>query len=545
MTEPSSGVEKTILFVRNPQLAQMRDPLHTSWNEELAPDETATNSDINLAQLVDFSQLNDVFANYLEVIGLPVAIIDFNGHVLASSNWQRLCMEFHRVNQDTLTRCLESDTNLSRQMKEGRDYAIYRCRNGLTDCASPIVIEGRHIANLFIGQFFLKHPDLQEFEAQCAEFGFDHDAYFQALAEVPIIEEQKIPAILKMLVGFANQIAKQSLAEYRARVAYQSVEKQVIERTKQLVEKELKYRQLFENMNNCVAVYTAVDDGEDFVFADFNRAAELLEKKTRGEVIGKRLTECFPGIKEFGLLTVLQRVWKTGEPEHPPISSHRDNHVSGWRDNRMYRLPSGEVVAIYEDVTAQKQAEEEIYNLAYFDPLTQLPNRRLLNDRLNQAMAASKRNDCYGAVMFLDLDNFKPLNDQYGHGVGDLMLIEVANRLKNCVRKIDTVARFGGDEFVVMLNELDVDQVESLAQARIVAEKILTALSEPYLLTIKNDDCADTIIEHRCTASIGVTLFINRGEGQVDVLKLADAAMYLAKDAGRNSIRFYDERACS
>ncbi|TAK59999.1 PocR ligand-binding domain-containing protein [Methylobacter sp.] len=543
MNDSSSNTEKPILFVRNPQLDQMRDPLPASWNKELTPKETSADSEINLAQLIDFSQLNDVFASYLEVIGLPVSIIDFNGHVLASSNWQRICIEFHRANQGTLIRCLESDTNLSRQMQEGKDYAIYRCRNGLTDCASPIVIEGQHIANLFIGQFFLKHPDHKEFEAQCAEFGFDHDAYFQALAEVPIVEEQKIPHILKMLVGFANQIAKQSLAEHRARVAYESVEKQVIERTRQLIEKELKYRQLFENMNNCVAVYTAVDDGEDFIFVDFNHAAELLEQKSRQEVIGKRLTECFPGIKELGLLTALQRVWKTGEPEHFPISSYRNNRISGWRDNRFYRLLSGEVVAIYEDITAQKQAEEEIYNLAYFDPLTQLPNRRLLNDRLSQAMAASKRSGCYGAVMFLDLDNFKPLNDKHGHGVGDLLLIEVAKRLKECVREMDTVARFGGDEFVVMLNELDVDKAESYAQARIVAEKILTTLSEPYLLAIKNDERADTIIEHHCTASIGITLFIHHDENQVDVIKLADVAMYQAKDAGRNLICFYDQKA--
>lgn len=538
MNDSSHSGGKSILFVRNPQLDQMQDPLHTSWNNELIARETLPDSEINLAHLIDFSQLNEVFANYLEVIGLPVAIIDFSGHVLASSNWQRLCMEFHRINQGTLTRCLESDTTLSRQMQEGKDYAIYRCRNGLTDCAAPIVIEGQHIANLFIGQFLLAQPDRKEFEAQCAEFGFDRDAYFQALSEVPIVEERKIPHILKMLVGFANQIAKQSLAEHRARVAYESVEKQVVERTQQLLEKELKYRQLFENMNNCVAVYSAVDDGEDFIFVDFNHAAELLEKKSRQEVIGKRLTECFPGVKQFGLLTVLQRVWKTGQPEHFPTSSYQDHRISAWRDNRVYRLPSGEVVAIYEDVTARKQAEEEIYNLAYFDPLTQLPNRRLLSDRLSQAMAASKRSGCYGAAMFLDLDNFKPLNDKHGHDVGDLLLIEVAKRLKDSVRETDTVARFGGDEFVVMLNDLDVDKTESNTQARVVAEKILATLSEPYRLTIKNDDRADTIIEHHCTASIGVTLFIHHDENQADVLKSADAAMYHAKDAGRNSIRF-------
>jgi ligand-binding sensor protein len=223
--------QKPILFVRTPQLEQMRNPLHTLWNKKLKPTAINAHSEINLAYLIDFGQMNDVFSSYLEVIGLPVAIIDFNGHVLASSNWQRICMEFHRVHHGTLTRCLESDRSLSRQMQEGKEYAIYRCKNGLTDCATPIIIEGQHIANLFIGQFFIQLPEYAEFEAQCAEFGFQHDHYFQALAEVPVVDERKIPAILKMLVGFASQIAKQSLAEHRARIAYETVEKQVIERT--------------------------------------------------------------------------------------------------------------------------------------------------------------------------------------------------------------------------------------------------------------------------------------------------------------------------
>lgn len=539
MTDSKHRNDKPLLFVRTPQPEQVSDPLHASWNKTLLPQE---NTEIDLAQLIDFSQLNEVFESYLEVIGLPVAIIDFNGHVLASSKWRRLCMEFHRVHHDTLKRCLDSDTTLAKQMQEGKDYAIYRCRNGLTDCASPIIIEGQHIANLFTGQFFLEAPNLNEFEAQCAEFGFDRDAYFQALDEIPIVEEQKVPHILRMLVGFANQIAKQSLAEYRVRAAYESVERQVIKRTQELIDKELKYRHLFENMNNCVAVYRAVDDGKDFIFMDFNHAAELLEKTPRQDVIGKRLSECFPGIQNFGLLTALKRVWQTGESEHFPISEYRDNRISGWRDNRLYRLPSGEVVVIYEDVTAQKQAEEQIYNLAYFDPLTQLPNRRLLNDRLSQAMAASKRSGCYGSVIFLDLDNFKPLNDKYGHSIGDLLLVEVAKRLKSCVREADTVARFGGDEFVVMLNELDIDKSESYKQAGVVAEKILTALSEPYLLNLNSPDLPAHFIEHRCTASIGVTLFIHDDKKQIDAIKLADTAMYHAKDAGRNTIRCYDDR---
>ncbi|MFZ2524358.1 MAG: diguanylate cyclase [Candidatus Ferrigenium altingense] len=196
-------------------------------------------------------------------------------------------------------------------------------------------------------------------------------------------------------------------------------------------------------------------------------------------------------------------------------------------------------VAIMQDITERKQAEEQIRTLAFYDALTQLPNRRLLNDRLGQTMAASKRSGRYGALMFLDLDNFKPLNDTYGHGVGDLLLIEVAHRLTSCVRETDTVARFGGDEFVVMLSELETDKADSATHAGIVAEKIRVTLAEPYLLTCKQEGNAEAIIEHRCAASIGVALFINHEAGPEEVIKWADIAMYQAKEGGRNSIRFY------
>jgi diguanylate cyclase (GGDEF)-like protein len=165
-------------------------------------------------------------------------------------------------------------------------------------------------------------------------------------------------------------------------------------------------------------------------------------------------------------------------------------------------------------------------------------NRRLLNDRLSQAMAASKRSCLYGALMFLYLDNFKPLNDTHGHVVGDLLLVEAANRLKSCVREMDTVARFGGDEFVVILTDLDADKTESTSQAGIVAEKIRSALSEPYYLTIEHEGQAKTSVEHHCTASIGVALFIHHETNEKDILIRADDAMYQAKEAGHNLIRF-------
>jgi len=173
--------------------------------------------------------------------------------------------------------------------------------------------------------------------------------------------------------------------------------------------------------------------------------------------------------------------------------------------------------------------------------LTGLPNRRLLDDRLVQTMAASKRSGHFAALMFIDLDNFKPLNDQHGHAAGDLLLEEVARRITGCVREVDTVSRFGGDEFVVLLSELDVDNAKSIVEAGIVAEKIRIALAEPYVLTIiRQQGKAETTVTHRCTSSIGVVMFINHEISADDILKRADFAMYQAKDGGRNAIRFFD-----
>jgi len=178
-----------------------------------------------------------------------------------------------------------------------------------------------------------------------------------------------------------------------------------------------------------------------------------------------------------------------------------------------------------------QESEKTVYHLAYYDSLTDLPNRRLFQDRLEQAVALSNRTDQWRALMFMDMDNFKTLNDTKGHAMGDLLLIEVARRLKTCVRASDTVARLGGDEFVALLGELSEDEQSASEQAQMIAEKISHALSQPYHLGQ---------IIYNCSASIGVTMFRNAGVSIEEVHKRADAAMYQAKNAGRNAVRFYD-----
>lgn len=298
---------------------------------------------------------------------------------------------------------------------------------------------------------------------------------------------------------------------------------------------------------------TAIEQGPTSVaIANLDAEIEYINPRftqvtgySREEAVGKNPRILQSGLTDKAIYATMWDRLKQGQPWFGEFVNKRKNgeiyyeeaHISPVKDDHG---TISHYVAVKLDITARKKLEEEVRQLAFYDTLTNLPNRRLLNDRLSQIMAASKRSNAYGALMFLDLDNFKPLNDIHGHVMGDRLLIETAQRLTSCMRDMDTVARFGGDEFVVMLAVLDEDRAVSIAQATIVAEKIRAVLSEPYVLAITHDAQADTTVEHRCTASIGVVMFIDHESSHDDILKWADVAMYEAKDAGRNQIRFYD-----
>ncbi len=215
---------------------------------------------------------------------------------------------------------------------------------------------------------------------------------------------------------------------------------------------------------------------------------------------------------------------KNGEiyPQHLTITSVRDQ--SGTVAN---------YVATLNDISVRKEAEEEIKQLAFYDFLTGLPNRRLLLDRLNQALASSARSKHNGALLFIDLDNFKILNDTLGHDFGDQLLIQASERLKSCIRECDAVSRIGGDEFVVLLEELSKDPIKSLTQTERIANKIQTVLGQPYQLKMH---------QYHSSSSIGVTIFDDHRQTMEELLKQADIAMYQAKKSGRNAVCFFDPK---
>jgi diguanylate cyclase (GGDEF)-like protein/PAS domain S-box-containing protein len=273
---------------------------------------------------------------------------------------------------------------------------------------------------------------------------------------------------------------------------------------------------------------------------EFNPAAERVFGHQRAEVLGRELAQVIipPSLREAHRQG-LKRYLATGEAQvlgkRIELTALRSDGSEFPVEVAITRMGTEEppmFTGFVRDITQRKAAEADIKHLAFYDSLTQLPNRRLLLDRLQQALAARTRSRRQGAILFIDLDDFKSLNDNQGHDIGDMLLQEVARRLLASVREVDTVARLGGDEFVVVLEELSGNPRQAAIQAEIVGEKILVALAQPYILAGH---------EHHSTVGIGITLFSDQRETVDDLLKRADLAVYQAKAAGRNTLRFFDQ----
>lgn len=266
---------------------------------------------------------------------------------------------------------------------------------------------------------------------------------------------------------------------------------------------------------------------------------------TESEALGKPLAELVKSGKQDDAF--YQQLWQTilaGEPWRGEIINRRKNGEN--YDEQLSITPVyGEkqtishFVAVKQDISERKKNQLQIQRLAFYDPLTQLANRRLLLDRLEHELAACSRHKKYGALLFLDLDRFKPLNDRHGHDVGDQLLQEVSKRLKDGVRQQDTVARLGGDEFVVLLVELDSDAGQAEQQVERVALKLHQLLAESYVLWLRHEGSVPNRIEYQLTASIGISLFMDAENNANIILKQADIAMYDAKRHGRNTIRHF------
>jgi diguanylate cyclase (GGDEF)-like protein/PAS domain S-box-containing protein len=297
-------------------------------------------------------------------------------------------------------------------------------------------------------------------------------------------------------------------------------------------------RDLEKSQNQLQSIIRNVMDGiitinEAGEIEGFNPAAEEIFGYSQQEVIGRNMNMLMPEPHRGKHDAYIRRYMQTGQAK---ILGVRGREVIAIRKNGEefpMEISVSEMVlgglryfiGIVRDITERKRAEQKIAHLAHYDYLTDLPNRALLLDVLNHSIALAKRNKHKAAILFLDLDGFKKVNDTLGHDAGDLLLKAVSGRLKETIRDSDTVARVGGDEFILVL-----DNIESDANASRVADKIISALAQPFLLMEQSVHIG---------GSIGISMFPENADSPAKLVKQADAAMYLAKECGKNTYRFY------
>ena len=341
-----------------------------------------------------------------------------------------------------------------------------------------------------------------------------------------------------------KELSKQfiTMVEY-VRDNNKALEEKVQERTLSLVQSEAKLNTILESVEAFIYIK---DTQYRYLYAN-KKTCELFGCASLEEVFGKS-DEAFFDAKT--VQTIRKMDTEVIEYGHKVTQEETNTDLSTGTTVTYLstKIPlfdeKGKIYGlcgISTDISERKKTEELIREPAYQDSLTGLPNRRMFHEKFAALLAYAKRYRTYGALMVLDLDNFKPLNDTYGHSAGDLLLIEVAKRLQTCVRKVDVVARFGGDEFLVGLGELGTLEDDAKEEAMKIAEKIRMHVRAPYVIVLDKDDRSE-IITHECSASIGVTLFgVNKQEEEL-IFSEADKAMYEAKQEGRNRVAFFEAK---
>lgn len=588
-----------------------------------------------LAELVDVLRLQRLMDALYEAVGIPSGIIDKDLNVLTKTGWQDICIDFHRMQPETLQNCKESDDYIRDNLHKG-SYFGYQCKNGMLDYACPIVIEEQHMGTLFIGQFFLAPPQEEYFLKQAKKYGFDEEKYMAALRKVPVIKKEQMDLILIFFVELANLIAEMAtrnfkqlevvtflealmnaipnpiyykdikgiyqgcnhafaeflgiprekiigssvydLSPYELAVKYEAMDSDLfhnprvqiyeyeatnlygekrqiifnkapylnsdqqiaglvgimvdITRKKELEialkNSEIRYRSLFNTLlDGFVYFENIVDDlgnNVDYRIIEVNLAFEKITGVSKEELIGKKMSETVfgPQNTDMNCIDLVKEVCGSGKPKNVECFS---TVLNKWFLVSAYSPQSGCCAIIISDITQQKENIKRAQYDAYHDSLTGLPNRRLVDDRLSLAIAQGKRTEGKIAIVFLDLDKFKEVNDSFGHEGGDILLKEVAQRFITCIRDGDTASRLGGDEFLLILPNL-----KNYDEASNIVTRILEVCKQPFQINQHTVEIS---------ASLGVSFFPQDGDNITSLMRNADLAMYRCKEEGRNGVCYF------
>lgn len=406
--------------------------------------------DYEFSELVNVSLLQDMAEKLYTVADIPIGIIGRNGTIYVHAGWQSICTEFHRVNPKSCRNCEISDRYIFEHLHE-KEYIEYKCMNNMWDIAMPIIIEDKHIATLFVGQFFYSDDniDYNVFRYQAEKFGFDQERYMDALNKVPIFSREEICNILDYYKNYIKILAESGL---------KSLQKQ------KYISKIQQYADIVTAMRSGLLIYSLEKCGgkETLILQSANEAADRLLCLHHEGMIGKSIDELFPKLNSFNIIDKFIDIAANRNNHDFAEICYSDSRISKtWFSFNAFSIPEHCVGVMFENITERKEAESEILYLSYHDQLTGLYNRRYFEDEL--ARYDVPRNYPISFIM-ADVNGLKLTNDSFGHQLGDQLLAAVADSLKKCCRKGEIIARLGGDEFIILLPNTDSKSAELMIE---------------------------------------------------------------------------------
>jgi diguanylate cyclase (GGDEF)-like protein/PAS domain S-box-containing protein len=512
--------------------------------------------DYKLCDLVDIERLQTLLDHLYDATGIPSGIIGADGEIITATGWRDICTKFHRVNPETNSKCIESDTSISDKIKEGERYIVSHCKNGLVDIGSPILVDGKHVATIFQGQFFFNEPDIEFFRKQSRAVGFDEEDYIEEILKTPVISENQIKKVVVFLTDLAEFIADIGFSNLSTQAAYNELNDNHQEITavyEELVATEEDLREHFDllkesnfELNKSKERYKLVTEGAHDIIWDINLIDDKIFLSEQFEKVYKINRDSINGLLDMRLIIhpndyeevhsrFLDCLRNPVQYDYQYSDTFRtidsENNVI-WISSKARILTDkkGKAIRIagsFRDVTDTIDYQKGIEKMAFTDSLTKTFNRnQLMSDLRKLTFEIENNNNLKLATMFLDLDNFKNINDVYGHTTGDGILELIAKRLKKFSGEDVSVYRFGGDEFALIIKNHNKNMLKNKAN------NILKSFKDPIFYMDK---------PFYITASIGICPYPECASSPDGLLRNSDIAMYNAKSKGKNSFVMFEE----
>lgn len=487
----------------------------------LAIQENEDNQNISIENLIDIKKLSEIFEHFSKLTGYTVGFVKQDDReVLISSGWTDICKTYHRGTDTSAHICAESNAELTKNLDETKKISMKQCQHGMVDGATPIIIDGEHLADLFSGQVLFEKPNMEEFKLGAQEFGYDTQKYLKALEDVKVISQMKLQEVLEFLASIAQVVAELGKDKKEFLRLNAQLEKEVVLKVKE--EKSL--LTLFDKSENVLFKWNNDTEGSvAYVSESVSRLLGYTKEEFESSTI--TYTSC---IHPEDLEKVRQELTSNNTCVddffvHKPYRIvTKDGSVKWILDNTVVIKDEHGKITYYlgylSDITELQNYQRELELLSQTDQLTELNNRLFIDKSLELQHYRFLRDGELCSLIMLDIDLFKEVNDLYGHLIGDEVLKEFANILKNNIRESDIAGRWGGEEFLIILPHTDITKARKLAQ------KLQSAIHSYSFTQVGKK-----------TASFGISeLKVNMSIKQL--LENVDQALYSSKKNGRNRI---------